>query len=169
MSPSSIPVWEVPDGRFWPRRHNIIFWLPITDCLVGWDLFAPAAAWLATGEPASSFGRVIGDPVVLPLAFPITQDGMLVGQIEYVDRFGNLITNITAQHVREWQEAAERPHPAVHVGTCIIEGLVANYSEGGHSSPSALINGCGKLEIFLDQQSAAQHLQIGVGEEVRLG
>jgi S-adenosylmethionine hydrolase len=45
---------------------------------------------------------------------------------------------------------------------------VASYSQGGLNSPSVLINSSGKLEIFLDQQSAAQQLRIGLGEEVRL-
>lgn len=161
-------LWDERDAEV-RQIENTLYRLPSEGATFdGRDLFAPVAAWLAMGEPVSGFGRVIDDPVVFPLAFPITQDGMLVGQIEYVDRFGNLITNITATEVRGWLDAAGRTHPAVHVGSCIIEGLVASYSEGGHGSPSALINSCGKLEIFLDQQSAAQRLQIGVGGEVRL-
>ena len=174
------PVYEVGaelgEGPMWDERdaevrqiENVLYRLPSEGATFdGRDLFSPAAAWLAMGEPTSSFGRVIDDPVLLPLAFPVTQDGMLIGQIEYIDRFGNLITNITAANVREWSETAGRPRPAVHVGTCVIEGLVTSYSQGGLDSPSALINSSGKLEIFLDQQNASQRLQIRVGEEVRL-
>jgi S-adenosylmethionine hydrolase len=161
-------LWDERDAEV-RQIDNMLYRLPSEGpTFDGRDLFSPAAAWLAMGEPTSSFGHVIDDPVVLPLAFPITQDGMLIGQIEYIDRFGNLITNITAADVRGWSETTGRPHPTVHVGTHVIEGLVVSYSQGGLNSPSVLINSSGKLEIFLDQQSATQQLRIGLGEEVRL-
>lgn len=134
----------------------------------GRDVFAPAAAWLARGEPVSSFGRVIDDPVTHSIADPIRQGATLVGQIEYVDRFGNLISNITAKHVREFGTVEGRRPISIHIGGRTINGLVVSYSEGKGDTPSALINSCGKLEIFLDRDSAAQRLQIGVGGEIRL-
>lgn len=134
----------------------------------GRDLFAPAAAWLGKGEPVSSFGRVIDDPVTSSIADPIWKGEALVGQIEYVDRFGNLISNITVKHVQEVRTTAGRLHLTVHVGTYAINRLVSSYSEGRCDTPSALINSCGKLEIFLDRDSAAQRLNIGVGGEIRL-
>ena len=134
----------------------------------GRDLFAPAAAWLAKGEPASSFGRVIDDPVVCSIADPIWQGQELVGRVEYVDRFGNLISNITAKHVQEFLTTAGRQHLTIQIGASTINGLVSSYSEGGGDTPSALINSYGKLEIFLDRNSVAQRVQIGVGAEIRL-
>ncbi len=134
----------------------------------GRDLFAPAAAWLAKGEAVSSFGRVIDDPVMRSIADPIRQGKALLGQIEYVDRFGNLISNITEKHIQEFLRAAGRRHLTIHAGPCAIIGLVASYSEGRCDTPSALINSCGKLEIFLDRNSASQRLQIAVGGEIRL-
>ncbi|MEP6959852.1 MAG: SAM-dependent chlorinase/fluorinase [Nitrospirota bacterium] len=134
----------------------------------GRDLFAPAAAWLAKGEPVSSFGRVIDNPVTRSIADPIWQGQALVGQIEYVDRFGNLISNMTEKHIQEFLTVAGRQHLTIHIGAYTINGLVASYSEGRSDTPSALINSCGKLEIFLDRNHAAQRLQIGVGGEIRL-
>ncbi len=161
-------LWEERSAEI---RHieNVLYRLPSEGrTFDGRDLFAPAAAWLATGEPALSFGRVINDPLVFPLVFPVRQEGILVGQIDHVDRFGNLITNITAADVRAFQDAVGRSHLVIRIGTCVIEGLSASYNAGGNGNPSALINSCGKLEIFLDQESAARHLQTGVGAEVRL-
>lgn len=134
----------------------------------GRDLFAPAAAWLAKGEPVSSFGRVIDDPVTSWIADPIRQGQELVGQIEYVDRFGNLISNITAKHVQEFRTTEGRQHLTIQIGASTINGLVSSYTEGRCDTPSALINSCGKLEIFLDRNRAAERLQIGVGADIRL-
>jgi len=134
----------------------------------GRDLFAPAAAWLTKGEPVSSFGRVINDPVTRSIAVPAWQGQSMVGQIEYVDRFGNLISNLTEKHLQEFLTSVRRQHLVIHIGAYTIHGLVASYSEGRSDTPSALINSCGKLEIFLDRHHAAQRLQIGVGGEIRL-
>ncbi|HKO30855.1 MAG TPA: SAM-dependent chlorinase/fluorinase, partial [Nitrospiraceae bacterium] len=134
----------------------------------GRDLFAPAAAWVAKGEPVSSFGRVINDPVTRSIVNPIWQGQSIIGQIEHVDRFGNLISNITVKHIQEFLAAAGRQHLVISIGTYAIHGLVTSYSEGTSGTPSALINSCGKLEIFLDRHDAAQRLQISVGEEIRL-
>ena len=134
----------------------------------GRDVFAPAAAWLARGKPVASFGHVVHDPVTFAILDPSWEDNTLVGAIEYVDRFGNLISNITADHLQEFRAMAGQRQPAILVGHCVIDGLVASYSEGRRETPSALVNSCGKLEIFLDRHSAAQRLNIGVGSEIRL-
>lgn len=60
----------------------------------GRDLFAPAAARLLRGEPPSRLGVPIGDPVDLDLPRSGWQDGVLSGEVLYVDPFGNLITSI---------------------------------------------------------------------------
>ena len=134
----------------------------------GRDVFAPAAAWLAKGEPVSSFGSVIDDPVRHSITDPIRQGHELVGQIEYVDRFGNLISNIAGTHLREFQSATGQRTLRIRIGAHTIQGLVGSYCEGKDDSPSALINSCGKLEVFLDRKSAARELGLGVGAEVRV-
>lgn len=134
----------------------------------GRDVFAPAAAWLAKGKPVSSFGRVIHDPVTFTILEPAWEGHTLVGAIEYVDRFGNLISNITVDHLQKWRTLAGRRQPTIHAGPCAIDGLVSSYCEGRQDTPSALVNSCGKLEIFLDRNSAAQRMNIGVGEKIRL-
>jgi hypothetical protein len=134
----------------------------------GRDVFAPAAGWLTRGEPVSSFGPIIGDPVMLVISEPTWEGKTLAGTVDYIDRFGNLILNITASHIREFQERTGRQAPAICVGPYTIDGLVASYRAGNRESPAALVNSCGKLEIFFYSDSAAQRLQIGLGETIRL-
>ncbi|MDF0666724.1 MAG: SAM-dependent chlorinase/fluorinase [Nitrospira sp.] len=133
----------------------------------GRDLFAPAAAWLSKGVPPTFFGPVVQDPIRRSVAIPVWHEELLVGKIISVDRFGNLISNITARQVREFR-AAMGQTVEIHVGMHVIHQLVGSYSQGNRQSPSALINSSGNLEIFLQEESAAQSLQVGVGEEVRL-
>lgn len=135
----------------------------------GRDLFAPSAAWLTKGVPASSFGRIIPDPIRLSIVEPRSQGNRLVGRIEHVDRFGNLISNLTLQHLEEKHSLVTKQQPlSVRIGAQIIEGLVANYSEGKAEQPSALINSDGRLEIFVKEASAADLLKVGKGARIEV-
>jgi S-adenosylmethionine hydrolase len=134
----------------------------------GRDVFAPAAAWLSKGVPPALLGPVIHDPIRRSMAVPLLHDELLIGRIVSVDRFGNLISNITAKQVLEFRAALGQATMEIHIGTSVINELVENYSQGSRQGPSALINGSGHLEIFLREESAAHYLSVGLGAEVRL-
>ena len=134
----------------------------------GRDLFAPVAALLANGEPPSFFGPVINDPMKSLVWAPQQQGQILIGRIEYIDRFGNLISNVTAKQVREFQATIGMAKIEIQLGTHIVTKLVGSYSQGDGQIPAALINSGGYLEIFLQEENAARCLQVDVGEEVRL-
>ena len=72
------------------------YWLPdVSRTFHGRDIFAPVAAHLAAGLPISRLGERIEDPVILPLPAPhLESDQVVRGEVIYVDRFGNLITDI---------------------------------------------------------------------------
>ncbi|MBS0180815.1 MAG: SAM-dependent chlorinase/fluorinase [Nitrospira sp.] len=133
----------------------------------GRDVFAPAAAWLSKGVPPSFFGPAVHDPIRRSVATPVWHEELLIGKIISVDRFGNLISNITARQVRGFRSAMGQT-VEIHISTYIINELVGSYSQGSRQTPSALINSSGNLEIFLQEDSAAQSLQVSIGEEVRL-
>ena len=134
----------------------------------GRDLFAPAAAWLTRRHAFSSYGQVCGEYSAFPIAVPRWEQMALVGEVEYVDRFGNLITNLTTEHVKEVQEVAKRLHPLIRIAGHLIDGLVGSYAEGEADSPHALINSDGQLEIFFKQARASTRLKIGAHEAVTL-
>lgn len=134
----------------------------------GRDLFAPSAAWLTKQQPFASYGRVVSDYRTLELRSPRWEHQALVGEVVYVDHFGNLITNLSARHVKEVQEVTKRPNPSIHIGDHLIDGLVGSYRDGDARQPRALINSDGRLEIFLKEASAAAHLNLGRREPVRL-
>ncbi len=67
----------------------------------GRDVFAPAAAALARGEPLSALGSPPADaPIVHRTPEPVRRPGgMVEGEVVAIDRFGNAITNLTADGV----------------------------------------------------------------------
>lgn len=130
----------------------------------GRDVFAPAAAWLTRGEAMPSFGRLISDPVRFNWPQPTVKDGKIAGEIVYVDRFGNLISNISRAEI----DTVHAGTIQIRVGTHAIGNLVASYSEGMAGVPQALINSNGMLELFLKERPAGEILQVGVGAVVEI-
>jgi S-adenosyl-L-methionine hydrolase (adenosine-forming) len=59
----------------------------------GRDVFAPAAAYVASGKPIPGL-REIGDPVTLDFGTPKISEGSITGRVIFVDDFGNVVTNI---------------------------------------------------------------------------
>jgi S-adenosyl-L-methionine hydrolase (adenosine-forming) len=134
----------------------------------GRDLFAPVAAWLTKGTPASSFGPIIHDPVLLRIPAPQRQAQRLVGRIEYVDRFGNLISNLTLRDLGDLGPAGRQSDLILHIGSHTLKGLVSSYSEGLNDQPAALINSNGRVEVFVNSKSAALQLGLAVGTEMTI-
>jgi len=134
----------------------------------GRDVFAPAAAWLTKQQPFVSYGRVVSDAHRFPVTQPQWEQAALVGEVVYVDVFGNLITNVSLRHVKEVREITKRPNPLIRIGGHSIDGLVRCYAEGDHGPPGALINSDGQLEIFCKESSASALLNVTRHEPVKL-
>ena len=132
----------------------------------GRDLFAPAAGHLTTGQSLATFGRLIRDPVRLLCAVPRWENYVLVGEVVYIDRFGNLISNVTRKHLDEVRGIVRHRCLTIRIRNYAIEGLVNNYSEGSPERISAIVNSNNCLELFLREKSAAQLLKLGRGESI---
>lgn len=107
----------------------------------GRDVFAPAAAELATGGRLDSSGEAIDDPMVLREAFAERLGTGLSGRVAVVDHFGNAITTIRVQDI-----GASSIRAITWSGGAIDGSLVTTYADidGG---PAALIGSAGHLEI----------------------
>lgn len=124
----------------------------------GRDLFAPAAARLAMGEPLEALGERYDDPVRRRTPAPFRRtDGMIVGEVLTVDRFGNAITNLIA-----------RGDGRVHVGELTLP-LARTYADVDNGSPVALVGSSGLIEVAVRDGSAAERLGLMRGTPVLLG
>lgn len=136
----------------------------------GRDLFAPAAAWLTRGQTPGSYGPLIRDYLRLPIAEPVVHHKVLTGEIVYVDRYGNLISNITPLQLKELQGVARKSagEVTIRVAGATIQGLTACYADGDATAPHALINSNGQVEIFVKEGNAAETLKCGRGQKIEL-
>jgi S-adenosylmethionine hydrolase len=135
----------------------------------GRDIFAPVASWLTKGISAGNFGEEITDFVKLNVPAVKVAERNIDGHVVHIDRFGNLITNITIKHLQPFLTAdGGTPPVTITVGGKTIQGMKKFYGEAPPGQPGALINSNGHLEIFLFRQNARQALGAKRGEQVRL-
>jgi S-adenosylmethionine hydrolase len=135
----------------------------------GRDIFAPVAAWLSKGIASGNFGEEITDYVKLNIPVPKTTPNGIEGHIVHIDRYGNIITNITYEEIKAlFPEGADLGAAFVSVAGKDIKGLNKYYAEAAPGSPGAIINSSGALEIFMFKQNAKTALSVKRGEAVRL-
>jgi S-adenosylmethionine hydrolase len=126
----------------------------------GRDIFAPGAAHWATGVPLQQLGSAvaIADFTPFPLK-PYTRTAAEIqGSIQYGDRFGNLITTIPGTAITHRTQS-------VWIGDRAIP-CHRTYGDVLPGQPLALIGSHGWLEIAVNQGSAREQLNLGVGDEV---
>jgi S-adenosylmethionine hydrolase len=107
---------------FAPRHltNEKFFKYPKSATFHGRDVFAPVAAALSKGVAAEEFGPVIDDAIVLESLTPgANDDGTLAAAIIHIDRFGNCITNLTAEHLTDEVNGRVRLMVNDHVVTSI--------------------------------------------------
>jgi S-adenosylmethionine hydrolase len=145
-------VWEIT---------NSCYLLPeVSATFHGRDVFAPVAAHLSRGVPAEEMGREGKDFVVLKDVEPEVSTGVIRAKVVYVDRFGNLVTNISRDLFT--REVAERPFE-VKVKREVIKKLSRSYAEAGEGEVVALLGSSGWLEIALKNGNCQKALSAGKG------
>jgi len=141
---------------------NPRFWLsPVSDTFHGRDIFAPVAAYLSLGIPPHEFGESISSISTFPIPRPQTDaDGVLIGHILHIDRFGNLITDIKRDDLPTGRLFIE-------VHGHIIDDLSRSYEEG--EELLAIIGSSERLEVSVKNSHAATFLGAKMGDEVKVG
>jgi hypothetical protein len=83
-------------------------------------------------------------------------DGSVAGEVLHIDRFGNLITNLTPQAVTGGFE--------IELGGSRITAASQTYGEAPASEPFIIAGSSGYIEISLKDGSAASALGAGQGQ-----
>ncbi|MDB9528368.1 SAM-dependent chlorinase/fluorinase [Oscillatoria sp. CS-180] len=130
----------------------------------GRDIFAPVAAHLAMGVSLSDLGEAI-DPISvtrIDVPQPRKTENAIVGHVQHIDGFGNLITTIP-ERMAQHQHGGSR----VMVGAVDMPfGLTYGDVEIGHAI--ALIGSHGWVEIAVNGSSAQARLRLAIGDEIQL-
>ena len=138
---------------------------PISHTFHGRDIFAPVAAHMAQGVALRKLGPAAKAFVRLPWPEPKRRGRRIHGEVIYIDRFGNAITNIENEVIRRTQGCS----CDVRVGGRRYSSpLRMFYRAVPEKTPVAIPGSCGLLEIAVNGGSAEKRLGLSVGMRVVL-
>lgn len=147
---SPAPVVHLAEARYWRST--------VSNTFHGRDILAPVAGHLSLGIVPTSLGPKVADWVGLrePQARRTPQG--LIGEVVFVDPFGNLITNIPGAELAKSNR--------IIVGDHQVDRRVRTYGEAEPGTLVALVSSSGRLEIAEVNGNAARRLGVGVGTKV---
>ena len=135
----------------------------------GRDVFAPAAAHLCAGVPLDALGPRVDPAELVPGIVPLPrEDGdAIVGEILWVDRYGNCQLNIDPEAVEAWGARVQLrwTKPREGVRTAV---RAATFAELGASQVGLIVDSYGLLAVSVPRGSAADTLGLVAGDELSL-
>jgi S-adenosylmethionine hydrolase len=146
-------VTRLTEARYWRQ--------PVAPTFHGRDILAPVAGHLSLGVAPSALGTRLASWEKVGLPTPCVTAVGVAGEVVFIDRFGNLITNIAAEH-------CEAASSQVSIGNTLVPRRVRAYAEAPPGSLVALVSSFGLLEIAVTQGSAARQLGAKVGTPVHV-
>ena len=143
------------------RLENERYFLkPLSHTFHGRDIFAPVAAHLSRGLDPRKLGAVETNFVRLPWPEPAVIRNSITGEVIYVDRFGNAITNISNQQLARVKGA----HVFIRgKRVCAVKPFYQSVAVG---KAVAVTGSSGFLEIAINGGSAARLLGLEVRNSV---
>jgi hypothetical protein len=144
------------------------FLQPVSNTFHARDVFSPVAAYLAKGVDPLKFGEEVTDFVRFSAPKPkAVNESTLRGVVLKVDRFGNLITNITPQDAP--MLFAEDPTAfKIVVGKREVTEIKEAYALGAPGEVFGILGSMGYLEIAANRGAAAQIIGVGKGTDVNI-
>ena len=140
---------------------------PVSSTFHGRDVFAPVAAYLAKMVDSHKFGEEIEDYVKFAAPRPKPNgENKLRAVVLKVDRFGNLITNVTPEDAPALFSG--KSAFKIIVGNKEITNLRAAYAEGAQGEVFGILGSMGYLEIVANRAPATQITGAGKGAEVSI-
>ncbi|HEX3089493.1 MAG TPA: SAM-dependent chlorinase/fluorinase [Ilumatobacteraceae bacterium] len=132
----------------------------------GRDIFAPVVGHLCNGVDLAELGDLIDAEALLPGMVPLSRiepEG-LVGEVLWVDHFGNCQLNIGPDEIDGWGTQVQ-----VSFGESVrVATRQHTFGDVSTGAVGLVVDSCGMLALVLDRRSAADELGLGAGDQVTL-
>jgi len=133
------------------------------------DKMAPAAAYLAGGVDPREIASFTAEFILNPGYFPTLTGKTIEARVVYIDKFGNIMTNVTREFLFDAMKKCGDPGFKVAIGGQELERYYEAYGFAGtEPGPFMLIGSHGNLEIAMNMKPAASALEASLGQEVQV-
>jgi S-adenosylmethionine hydrolase len=135
----------------------------------GRDVFAPAAAHLCAGVPLDALGPQVDPAELVPGLVPLPRDenGAIVGEVLWVDRYGNCQLNVDPEAVAAWGERVQLRWTKPREGTRTAV-RASTYGDLKAGQVGLVVDSYGLLAVSVPRGSAAETLGVVAGDEMSL-
>jgi len=135
----------------------------------GRDIFAPVSANLSKNINIKEFGPAIKKIKNLPISSPIFGKEKIKGNIVFIDKFGNIILNISLQNLKEHIKIPNNGSLKLKIGSKTYPlRIVKSYSSGKEKELLLLEGSSNFLEIAIKEHSAKDLLKINSKTTIEL-
>ncbi len=147
---------RIVSNRAWMRRE-------VSSTFHGRDIFAPVAAKLFNGSSPKLLGPRTEKRAHVPWPSPFWRRDRVEGEIIFVDRFGNCVSNITQGDL---EKRNFKRRPEIFFRGKSLGPLWNCYSEVQENRPLALTSSFGLLELAVCNGSFAEKSEVKIGEKI---
>ncbi|MEX0723051.1 MAG: SAM-dependent chlorinase/fluorinase [Gracilimonas sp.] len=148
------------------KLNNITYWREgVSKTFHGRDVFAPVAAHLSNGVELKELGEPIEELVTYHWAVPIADKDGLQGWVVHIDRFGNLVTNISEELI---EDHLKKKNVKIYVGNTMLNKIVSTFGDVEEGEPAAFIGSSGMLEIGINKGNAGRMLSVDKGAQISI-
>lgn len=138
---------------------------PVSHTFHGRDIFAPVAAYVSCSRKIADFGISQKDYKRIRFPKPKIKKKRLEGEIIYIDRFGNLISNIEERVFRKF---VGNSNFRICLKGRVIDRLSRNYLQTRKNKPLAIFGSFGNLEISINRGSAKDFFSARAGQKIKV-
>lgn len=154
-----IKIIELTNDKYWLK--------PISNTFHGRDIFSPIAAYIINGINIMNFGNEINSYKRLPFINPEFNKNEILGKIIDIDKFGNLISNISIDFLNKYLKVNKDKY-LIEISNKIIYGIKDFYSEVKQGEPIVLVGSTGMLEVSIYMNNASIILDTKINDPIKI-
>ncbi len=151
---------SIGDFDIYRITNTTLFRKNVSSTFHGRDIFAPVGAHISRGLDIGNVGKKTFDFVDFDFGKVERKDGSLHGQVVFIDYFGNIVTNIPADAVKDI-----KPTDVLKIQKKKVL-FHTSYGFCKKGEPMALIGSHGYLEIAINRGNAAALFDKKQGEKI---
>ena len=132
----------------------------------GRDVFAPAAAHLCAGVDIEELGNLVDPNSLVPGLMPVAREegGGIIGDVLWVDRYGNAQLNVDPDEVASWGDRIRLRF----ADTSRTARRVDSYAALRTGEIGLVVDSYGLLSVSVDRGSASLELGLHAGDPITL-
>ncbi len=155
-------VWNHEEKKKAYILENEKYFLkPISNTFHGRDIFSPVAAYTAKGVNIEEFGSPLKAPFLLPPLTLKKEKSSILGEIIYIDKFGNAVTNIEKGLI-------SKNVSCIKVKDFCIKRILRYYGEAEKGEKFGIFGSMNFLELSENQEKLSDSMNLNIGDEVQV-